>query len=36
MLVYGRKGEPCKKCGAVLVGTKIGGRGTVYCEYCQK
>ena len=36
LLVYGRKGEPCKKCGAVLLGTKIGGRGTVYCEHCQK
>ena len=36
LLVYGRKGEPCKKCGAILLGTKIGGRGTVYCEYCQK
>lgn len=36
LLVYGRKGEPCKKCGAALLGTKIGGRGTVYCEHCQK
>ena len=36
LLVYGRKGEPCKKCGAILLGTKIGGRGTVYCEHCQK
>ncbi|MDY4919899.1 MAG: DNA-formamidopyrimidine glycosylase [Phascolarctobacterium sp.] len=36
LLVYGRKGEPCKKCGATLLGTKIGGRGTVYCEHCQK
>lgn len=36
LLVYGCKGEPCKKCGAVLLGTKIGGRGTVYCEHCQK
>lgn len=36
LLVYGRKGEPCKKCGAPLSNTKVGGRGTVYCEHCQK
>lgn len=36
LLVYGRGGEPCKKCGRPLSNTKIGGRGTVYCEYCQR
>lgn len=36
LLVYGRGGEPCKKCGQALSTTKIGGRGTVYCENCQK
>ena len=36
LLVYGRGGEPCKKCGRPLSSTKIGGRGTVYCEHCQR
>lgn len=34
--VYGRAGEPCLKCGAILKRTVIGGRGTTYCESCQK
>ena len=29
LLVYGRGGEPCKKCGAKLCTTKVRGRGTV-------
>ena len=36
LLVYGRGGEPCKKCRQTLSTTKIGGRGTVYCDNCQK
>lgn len=36
LAVYGRRGEPCKKCGAPLAYAKVGGRGTVYCEHCQK
>jgi len=36
LLVYGRGGEPCKKCGKTLMKTKVGGRGTVYCGRCQK
>ncbi len=34
--VYGRKGEPCKKCGRPLERTEVGGRGTVFCGYCQQ
>lgn len=34
--VYGRKGEPCKKCGRPLERTEIGGRGTVFCRHCQR
>jgi len=34
--VYQRGGQPCLNCGAVLLKTKIGGRGTVYCASCQK
>ena len=36
LLVYGRGGKPCKKCGAPLSTAKIGGRGSVFCENCQK
>jgi formamidopyrimidine-DNA glycosylase len=34
--VHGREGEPCPKCGTVVVKTKIGARGTYYCPRCQK
>ncbi|XJZ26449.1 DNA-formamidopyrimidine glycosylase [Bacillota bacterium Lsc_1132] len=33
---YGRKGEPCKKCGAPMEKIVIGGRGTHFCPNCQK
>lgn len=33
---YGRKGQVCKQCGATMLGTKVGGRGTSYCPCCQK
>lgn len=33
--VYGRAGEPCRQCGAVLVNRRIGGRSTVFCRICQ-
>lgn len=36
LLVYNRKGEPCKKCGTVLQQIKVGGRGSVFCPVCQK
>ncbi len=35
-LVYGRTGEPCRKCGRELKYLKIGGRGSWVCENCQK
>ncbi|MFP4630484.1 MAG: bifunctional DNA-formamidopyrimidine glycosylase/DNA-(apurinic or apyrimidinic site) lyase [Desulfohalobiaceae bacterium] len=34
-LVYGRKGQSCKKCGSMLQGAKVAGRGTVFCPCCQ-
>ncbi len=35
--VYGRGGEPCRTCGAVLASThEIDNRATVYCRRCQK
>ncbi|MEA2636057.1 MAG: formamidopyrimidine-DNA glycosylase [Chloroflexota bacterium] len=36
LLVYGRSGEPCVKCGTPLQGTRLAGRGTVYCRTCQR
>lgn len=35
--VYGKGGEPCPNgCGAVLIKTVVGQRGSVYCPRCQK
>lgn len=34
--VYGRKGLPCYKCGAPIVKTEVGGRGTHFCSVCQR
>ena len=36
LLVYGRSGEPCLTCGTPLQGTRLAGRGTVYCRKCQR
>jgi formamidopyrimidine-DNA glycosylase len=36
LLVYGREGEPCLRCGATLAGTHaIDARITVFCHRCQ-
>lgn len=34
--VYGRAGQACKVCDGILQKTRVGGRGTVWCENCQK
>ncbi len=33
--VYGRGGQACRDCDAVLEKTVVGGRGTVFCPECQ-
>jgi len=33
--VYGRAGEPCRRCGAPIERIRAGGRGTWYCPVCQ-
>lgn len=33
--VYGRAGQPCRRCGQNLAKLKIGGRTTVFCPHCQ-
>jgi formamidopyrimidine-DNA glycosylase len=33
--VYGRAGQPCRRCGLPLVSGRVAGRGTVWCRSCQ-
>jgi len=33
--VYGRKGEPCRVCGAPLNAIKVAGRTSTFCPHCQ-
>ncbi len=32
---YGKKGEPCERCSAIMRFMKVNGRGTTYCPKCQ-
>lgn len=34
--VYGRKGEPCPRCDALLSHRFIGGRSSYFCSKCQR
>ncbi|GAA5315939.1 MAG: bifunctional DNA-formamidopyrimidine glycosylase/DNA-(apurinic or apyrimidinic site) lyase [Candidatus Pelagadaptatus aseana] len=36
LLVYGRGGQPCCRCGRALKEVKLGQRTTVFCSQCQK
>lgn len=36
LLVYGRGGEPCPRCGKPLRETRMNNRTTVYCTVCQQ
>jgi len=35
-LVYGKKGEKCSVCGAIIEKIQLGGRGTYFCPSHQK
>jgi formamidopyrimidine-DNA glycosylase len=35
-LVYGRKGEPCRRCSTRIERIVQGGRSTFYCPRCQR
>jgi formamidopyrimidine-DNA glycosylase len=35
-LVYGRAGEPCRRCGAIIRQARQGQRSSFYCPGCQK
>jgi len=34
--VYGRKEQPCYRCGAPIAKKEVAGRGTHYCPICQR
>lgn len=34
--VYARAGEPCRKCGTIILRKKLGQRSVFYCLRCQK
>ena len=34
--VYGRDGEPCRRCHTSIANARVGGRGTWYCPRCQR
>ena len=36
LLMYGRKGEDCPKCGTSVSHEVIGGRSSFFCHKCQK
>ena len=36
LYVYGRKGEQCRNCGAVIERITVGGHGTHFCPNCQE
>lgn len=36
LFVYGKKGEPCTRCGTAIEKIVVGGRGTHFCPKCQK
>ena len=33
--VYGRAGEPCKKCGTAIESLRVAGRSSCFCPSCQ-
>ncbi|MBU4017478.1 hypothetical protein KJ980_08875 [Patescibacteria group bacterium] len=35
-LVYRREGKRCPACKGIIKKVKTGGRGTFYCEKCQR
>lgn len=36
LLVYGREGEPCRRCGTAIARTRVAGRSSSYCPSCQQ
>jgi len=36
LLVYGRRGEACLRCGGSIHKIRVAGRGTYFCPHCQR
>ncbi len=36
LAVYGRTGQPCRRCGTPIVACRLAGRTTHYCPACQR
>lgn len=36
LYVYGRSGQPCKKCGTIIERKKLGSRSVFFCSRCQQ
>jgi len=36
LAVYGRAGEPCRRCGTPIQRIKLAGRSTYFCPRCQR
>lgn len=34
--VFRREGQPCQRCGTIIIKTRVAGRGTHFCPKCQK
>ena len=34
--VFRREGQPCPRCGTIIIKTRVAGRGTHLCPHCQK
>lgn len=34
--VFRREGQPCNRCGTTIIKTRVAGRGTHTCPFCQK
>jgi formamidopyrimidine-DNA glycosylase len=36
LMVYGREGEPCRRCGGMIRRGRLGTRSTFFCTTCQR
>ena len=36
LMVHTKKDQPCPKCKNIILKTKVNGRGTYWCDHCQK
>jgi len=34
--VFRREGQPCPRCGTIIIKTRVAGRGTHICPFCQR